>query len=598
MSASKINSSNSPLTLNEWFADAVDRYGKQQALNIKVKGTWNSYTYLELQSLVDRMACGFMSLGIEKGDRIAILSENRPEWVISDLAALAVGAVVVPIYPTLPPVQTAHILRDSGACAIITSDVKQLGKSKEAASLCDKLRLFIAMDDPPTESTALSFSSILGELDLNIESRAALDKRRTSVGPGDLASLVYTSGTTGNPKGAMLSHGNIVAAARTATQALPVAMYSERFLSFLPLCHIYERIVCYVCLGIGANIFYAESIFKVMDNMAETHPTVMQSVPRMFEAIHDRILDVISRAPRSRQSLFHWAMEVGDRWSSRAYAGKFVNPILAVQRAIADRLVLRKLRKPLGGSIRLFVSGGAPLRDETATFFNSIGVPVLEAYGMTETAATISTNRWGKAKVGTVGFPFPAVELTIAGDGEIMVKGDNIMQGYWNDPDATAQVLNSDGWLHTGDIGRVDSDGYVKITDRKKDILVLANGKNVAPQPIEHVLKQSRLIQEIVLLEDSGGVSAIVVPDFAGLSEWAKDTGIDAAGNTALAAHPLARREIKKQIDAQSADLADYEKVRRFVLLDHGFSIENDELTPTLKVKRKVIRERYGSLIG
>jgi long-chain acyl-CoA synthetase len=269
-----------------------------------------------------------------------------------------------------------------------------------------------------------------------------------------------------------------------------------------------------------------------------------------------------------------------------------------MQRAIADLVVLRKLRKPLGDSMRLFISGGAPLRDETAIFFNSIGVPVLEAYGLTESTAALSTNRWGKAKVGTVGQPFPGIEIKIAEDGEILAKGPNIMKGYWNAPDATSQVLSPDGWLHTGDIGVVDPEGYLKITDRKKDILVLANGKNVAPQPIEHKLKQARLIQEIVLLEDSGGVSAVIVPDFAALSDWASRQGIEAADNTALVALPQVRREIKAQIDAQSHDLAEYEKVRRFVLLDHGFSIESGEITPTMKVKRKVVRERYGARIG
>lgn len=590
--------SNSPLNLNDWLADAVARYRDRPALNSKAGGAWRSYTYRELADLVESFACGLIALGIQKGDRIALLSENRPEWVVSDLGALAIGAIVVPIYPTLPQSQVAHILVDSGAAAIIVSDVKQLAKSEQAARACPNLKYFIAMDDTSPKSAVLSYSAVLAEARMSPGARQELALRQRQIAADDLASLVYTSGTTGNPRGAMLSHGNFVAAAKCATEALPVATNCERFLSFLPLCHVYERVAYYFCIGIGASIYYAESIFKVQENMAETHPTVMQSVPRMFEAIHERILDHLSRAPRARRDIFNWAVDVGARWSARAYAGQFVNPVLAAQRAIANRLVLHKLRRVLGDSMRLFISGGAALRDETAVFFNSIGVPVLEAYGMTESTATISTNRWGKAKVGTVGQPFPGVQVNIAADGEILARGPSVMKGYWNDPDGTREALNSDGWLHTGDIGLIDGDGYLRITDRKKDILVLANGKNVAPQPIEMKIKQAPLIAEIVLLEDSGSVSAIVVPDFAALAEWARHQGFEFSGNASLVALPGVKREIKAQIDAQSKELAEYEKVRRFAIIDHGLTIEAGEMTPTLKVRRKAVRERYAALIG
>ncbi|HEY3330398.1 MAG TPA: long-chain fatty acid--CoA ligase [Capsulimonadaceae bacterium] len=585
-------------TLNDWFNTSASRFANHPALNVKTDEGWRTYTYFELQGLVDRFARGLLSVGIQKGERVALMSENRPEWVVADLALLAIGAVVVPIYPTLPPGQVGHILRDSGAVAIVVSDIKQLNKSQEACKECPALRLFISIDDASGKGSVLSFDTLLREGDININLVTALTDRRVSVQPSDIASLVYTSGTTGEPKGAILTHGNFIAAVQGAAEAFKLRLGEERFLSFLPLCHVYERVVSHFCLGIGANTFFTESIYKVHENMVDVHPTIMQSVPRLFEAIHDRVLDVVAKAPANKQKLFRWAIETGDRYSSLAFAGKFPSPLLALKRAIADKLVLSKLRDKLGGQVRAFISAGAALRDETAIFFNAIGVPVLQAYGMTETTAPISTNRLGKARVGTVGQAFKPVTIKIATDGEILVKGGNVMSGYWNNPVATAEIIDKEGWLHTGDIGSFDRDGYLTITDRKKDILVLPNGKNVAPQPIESKLKEAKIIQEIVLLEDAGGVSAIVVPDFIVLKAWAAANKIDAPELEDLVRLPQTRREVKRQIDALSGEFAEFEKVRKIALLDHPLSIEAGEITPTLKVKRKVVRERYGSLIS
>lgn len=590
--------SSTAATLNDWFSMAVERFSSNPALNVKIDGKWKTYTYFELSALVDRFARGLLSVGLKQGDRIALLSENRPEWVVTDLAVLSIGAVVVPIYPTLPAGQVRHILRDSGAVAIVVSDDKQLQKSKIAAQECPELQQTVVVEAKSKLDGVLSFDELVSAGDVDISLVTALAERRSSVHKEDLASLVYTSGTTGDPKGVMLTHANIMAAVSGARDAFDLIPGQERFLSFLPLCHVYERIVNYFCLGIGANTYYAESIFKVHDNMVEVHPTIMQSVPRLFESIYDRVVDVVSKAPVNKQRLFRWALDTGRRYSEVAYTGKTVPLSLSVFQLVADKLVLSKLREKLGGKVRGFISGGAALRDETAIFFNSIGVPVLEAYGMTETAATISANRWHKSKVGTVGKAFAPVTIKIASDGEILVKGANIMSGYWNDPVATAEVIDADGWLHTGDIGMIDSDQYLKITDRKKDILVLANGKNVAPQPIEAKLKLSKIVQEVVLLEDSGGVSAIVVPDMSELRSWAKSNRLATDDLAALVRTPEARREVKRQIDAQSGELAEFEKVRKIALLDHPLTIEAGELTPTLKVKRKVVRQNYGYLLS
>lgn len=586
-------------TINKRLAAAIQKYPNRPALSAKAAGSkaWQTLTYREIGERVRRFSLGLRALGVERGDRVALLSENRPEWAIADLAVLAAGGVTVTIYPTLPASQVTFILEDSGAKAIIASDAKQLQKAELSKANAPALSVLITMEESAAKGNVLSFDAVLREGD-----RAKLDEsfeaRRDAVSPYDLMSIVYTSGTTGNPKGAMLSHANMVASVSGVAKAFPFYPPNETFLSFLPLCHVFERVTYCLSLTMGAHTYYNDSVFKLMDNMADVKPTIMQCVPRVFESIYERVLDQVSKAPARRQKIFHWATHVGWEYARRRNAGQFVGPLLSLQHRFADRLVLSKIRQRFGGRIKFFVSGGAPMSPATGHFFFGIGIPILEGWGLTETTAASTANPFGRAKIGTVGIAGFGAEVKTAADGELLIRGPHIMRGYWNHPTATAEAIDQNGWFHSGDIGEIDKDGYVKITDRKKDILVLANGKKVAPQPIETTLKESAYISEIVLLGDkSETVKALVVPNFDALKTWAKEQGKDKATNESLVADPAVRKLIKSDIDKRSTNLADFEKIKRIALLDHTFTIDSGELTPTLKVRRKVVAEKYGSLL-
>lgn len=587
-------------TINTRFAEAARKYPDRPALSSKPSGskTWETLTYQNVADRVREVALGLCALGIEPGDRVAILSENRPEWAIVDLAALAAGAVSVPVYPTLPASQVAHILSDSGAKAIIAENAKQTAKVAQARESAPDLTIVVTLDDAAAKDGILSLASVIqAGADASFEEN--YEARRDSVQPGDLMSLVYTSGTTGNPKGAMLTHGNMAAALDAANHQFPQFQPpNDVFLSFLPLSHVFERVTYNLAITQGAHTRFNDSIFKLMDNLAELAPTVMQCVPRVHESIHDRVSDSVAKLPVQRKTLTYWALGVGDSVARRRNAGHPVSPLQLLRFLAADRLVLSKIRARFGGHLKFFVSGGAPLNPKTAHFFLAIGIPILEGWGLTETTAAATANQSGRVKVGTVGPPMFNVQIKTAPDGELLVKGPTVMRGYWNNPEATADVIDMDGWFHSGDIGEIDSDGYVKITDRKKDILVLANGKKVAPQPIETALKRSPLLTEVVLLGDNAGtVGALVVPNFDALKTWAKEQGKDLKTNADLIADTSARKFVKAEIDSLSKDLADFEKIKRIALIDHAFSQEGGELTPTLKVKRKVVAEKYGALL-
>ena len=578
-------------TINARFAETAQRHAGRPALTSKPPGskTWETLTYGQAAARVRAVSLGLRALGVERGDRVALLSENRPEWVITDLAILAAGAVAVPVYPTLPAGQVAHILSDSGAKVIVVENAKQAAKVESAT-------LKVVTMDPADGAMSLDDLIEQGEaarLDEGFEAR------RDSVKPDDLMALIYTSGTTGSPKGVMLTHANMAAAVDAAAGQFPLLRPPyDVFLSFLPLSHIFERVTSNLALTMGAQIIYNDSIFKLVDNMAHFHPTIMQCVPRVFESIHERIADGIGKLPARRKSLTWWALGVGDAVAERHSTKRPVGPILALLHLAADRLVLQKIRARFGGQLKFLVSGGAALGPRTAKFFLAVGVPILEGWGLTETTGAAAANKTERVKVETVGPRMFNVQVRVADDGELLIEGPTIMRGYWNNPEATAEVIAADGWFHSGDIGTIDKDGYVKITDRKKDILVLANGKNVAPQPIETLLRRSPLLTEVVLLGDnSGTVAALVVPNFDALKAWAKENHPGLKTNAELIADPAARKYVKAEIDRLSKDLADYERIKRIALIDHAFSQEGGELTPTLKVKRRVVAERYGHLL-
>ena len=584
-------------TINRRFADAAQRFADRPALSSQEAKAWRTLTFGDVEARVRRFALGLRALGIEKGDRVALLSENRPEWTIADLGAQAAGAVSVPIYPTLPPTQVAHILADSGARAIVVSDAKQLQKVVKSRDQTPDLTVIVAMEEASAQDDVLSFEAVLREGDAaRIDDYALV---RDEVGPDDLMSIIYTSGTTGNPKGVMLTH-DCMCAAQDGIRAdfFRFDPPNETFLSFLPLCHIYERVVSTLALTNGAHTYYNDSIFKLVENMAETRPSVMTNVPRVYESIHERILSEAAKLPAKRRAWFEWAIGVGERVAARRNVGKSLGPFWPLQYALADKLVLSNLRAKFGGRLKFFVTGGAPLNPKTGAFFQALGCPILEGWGLTETTGPATVNPYGRVKLGTVGKAAHACGVKIAADGEILVKGRNVMQGYWHNPQATAEVLDADGWFHSGDIGVEDQDGYFQITDRKKDLLVLANGKKVAPQPIETRLKHSPYIADVVLLGDQTGyVSALVLPAFDKLRDWAKENGKDARDLTGLAADPAARKLFKQEVEAHSGELADFEKIKRIALLPAPLSIESGELTPTLKIKRKVVAEKYGHLL-
>lgn len=587
-------------TVNKRLAAAIAKYAERPALSFKPPKSkeWQTLTFADIGERVRRLSLGLRALGVERGDRVAILSDNRPEWIIADLAAQAAGAASVPIYPTLPEPQVAYILQDSGAKAVIASDAKQLQKIDSARADCPDLRIVIVMDAGDASGDgALSFDSAMAKGDdANLDE--SFDARRDSVRPDELLCIIYTSGTTGSPKGVMLTQGNMIAAIDEGYDAFPqFRPPDELFLSFLPLSHIFERVVSTMTLAGGAQAYFNDSIFNLQQNMATLKPTIMACVPRVYESIHERVLDGVAKAPAKQQKIFHWAVGIGDAVARRKNRGKGAGPFLGLLEIFADRLVLGKIRARFGGRLKFLVSGGAPLNPKTGDFFHAIGIPILEVWGLTETALA-GFNPFEHPKIGTVGRPGERTQVKVASDGELLIKGPSVMQGYWHLPEATAEAIDKDGWFHSGDIGEIDGDGYIKITDRKKDLLVLANGKKVAPQPIETALKQSPYVAEIVLLGDkTESVKALVVPNFDALKSWAKAQGNDKPTNETLVADPAVRKLIKSDLDKRSGHLADFEKIKRLALIDHAFSIESGELTPTLKVKRKVVAEKYGGLL-
>jgi long-chain acyl-CoA synthetase len=612
-----------PDTMNRHIADAIGKYADRPAVSAKPHGSkeWRAYTYADLATNAREFSLGIRSLGIERGDRVAILSENRPEWAFADVGILAAGAVTVPVYPTLPAAQVQHILADSGAKAVVVSDDKQLKKVEACREACPDLAVVIVIEPAAVRGDALAFDAVL-EAGRSSNPAESYEDRRDSVQPSDLMSLVYTSGTTGNPKGAMLTHANFVAALEGIHKALPLTPLDEVFLSFLPLCHVFERVAYSLALSIGAHTYYNDSLFKLADNLAEVHPTIFLCVPRVFESIHERVLDTLAKQPAAEQALANKAIKLGGEYALKRAGtypqplpkgkgegtspqpspwkgeGARISPVLAASYAIADKAVLSKIRDKFGGKLKFLVSGGAPLNPATAEFFTAVGIQILEGWGLTETTAASAINPYGRPKFGTVGRADFTADVKTAPDGELLVHGPTVMRGYWNNPEATAEVIDQDGWFHSGDIGEIDTDGYIKITDRKKDILVLANGKKVAPQPIEVNLKRNPYLAEVVLVGDqTGNVSALVLPNYDRLRQWAKDQGKEATDASTLAADPAVRKFIKAQIEEYSGDLAEFEKVKRVALLEKPLSVDDGELTPTLKVRRKVVMEKYGKLL-
>src|SRR5687768_3128204 len=578
----------SPGTLNQLFFDAVERFDKPDALQAKIDGRYQPVSHRTLAERVRRTALGLRALGVQRGDRVGILSTNRPEWAISDFGCLTAQLADVPIYPTLPAEQVAYILRDSGAAAVLVGDAAQLQK-------------IVAMrKEIPSLRHVITFEAARGAADLTLaeletkgratETPAVIAQYRKDaldVQPHELATLIYTSGTTGAPKGVMLTHDNLFSNVEASRQVIPFRG-SEVSLSFLPLSHIFERMAGhYLMVAVGASIAYAESNETVPDNLAEVRPSFVLAVPRLYEKFYARVLENALSGGEMKKRIFFWARGVADRWSERTLARKSPGLLLGIQYRIAQRLVFSKLRARMGGRLRVFVSGGAPLAPEINRFFYSAGLMILEGYGLTETSPVIAVNSPEHFRIGTVGKPVAGTEVRIAADGEILARGPGIMKGYYNNPEATAEAIDAEGWFHTGDIGEL-RDGFLAITDRKKDLIVTAGGKKVAPQPIENSVKTNKYVSQAVMIGDKRKHPVmLIVPNFDQLEKWAHRAGILVADRAQLLAFPAVKAKVEREVTSALSGLARFEMPKKIALLEHDFSIERGELTPTLKVKRR-----------
>ncbi len=589
--------------LTKHFYDSANRYSSKAALKEKIGETYVAITYQEMKERVEQLAAFFIEAGFQPGDKAALLSENRPEWPISDMALISAGCVNVPVYPTLTPEQISYILQDSDSRAILVSKPLQLKKIQEIAKECPQLKLLISFDALPADVQIeglrlVEYKTALSEGEAALKQhRAELDKRLNNAKEDDMVSIVYTSGTTGNPKGVMLTHKNFASNAKTAADTLGFD-YNQTTLSFLPLSHVLERVVNYVIQYCGATIAYAESIDTISQNLQEIHPTAFVAVPRVFEKIYNRIIANIESDKPLKRKIFYWALDIGKQASEYTTRGKSLPPLLAAKHRVADKLVFTKIKDRTGGQLKFAVSGGAPLMRELAEFFFAVGINIYEGYGLTETSPVICLNRPGAVRFGAVGQVLDGQELKIAEDGEIISRGPNIMKGYYNQPDATADVIDEQGWFHTGDIGEIDNEGFLRITDRKKEIIVMSNGKNVAPQPIENALKNSALIEQAVMLGNNQKyMAALIYPNYETLEQVARDKGIKFEKRLDLVNSEQVQALIRAEIDTHTKTFARYEQIKKFSLIEEEMTQENNCLTPTLKYKRRVINERYADLI-
>ena len=587
-----------PGTLTKLFFDAVAKFNRPDALQVKTDGVYRPISHSEVAERVRHAARGLSSLGVRRGDRVAILSENRPEWAIADFACLTAGLTDVPIYPTLPADQIAFILKDSGAVAIFVSNKTQAEKIREIRSQLPSLKTVIGFDDTPG-ITNMSIADLekrgaQGETSVAV---ATYKEDALLVKPDDIETIIYTSGTTGEPKGVMLTHDNIYSNVAASMRAIPFEG-RDVGLSFLPLSHIFERMAGhYMMFATGTSIAYAESIDTVPANLQEVRPTLVLSVPRLYEKMYARVLENALTGGFLKKKIFFWARSVAERWANEKLSGKEPGGLLTRQYAIAQKLVFSKLKARTGGRLRYFVSGGAPLAPEINKFFYAAGLEILEGYGLTETSPVIAVNTPENFRIGTVGKPIDGVEVRIAADGEILTRGPHVMKGYFNKPDATREAIEPDGWFHTGDIGEL-RDGFLAITDRKKDIIVTAGGKNIAPQPLENKVKTNKYVAQAVMLGDKRKFpSMLIVPNFDQLERWAKGRNIIWTDRAQLLRMPTIQAKIEQEVNQELAGAAHFEQPKKIGLLEHDFSIEKGELTPTQKVKRRAIDKNYKALI-
>ncbi len=577
-----------PRTIVELFYSAVERRSERVML-YKQTLKWIPFSSQDLYSRVASLAGWLTKWNIGKGDRVAILSENRYEWAVADYATMLVGGVVVPIYPTLTAEQVAYVLKDSGARVVFASTLDQFAKlmTIRAHTAIEKIVImdYVAAPD------AIPMHSLLHDGPAGRD--PDLDGRAHQIGPDDLATIIYTSGTTGRPKGAMLTQGNLASNLVSLNEFDVGASRDDVCISYLPLSHITARHVDYAMLSRGVTLAYCPMIEELMDALQEVRPTLFLAVPRVYEKVHNKV--ELETAHGLKHKIYRWAIRVGERHKPDILAG---NTPRALSWKLANALVFAKVKKGLGGRARIFISGGAPLGRELAEWWATIGIRIHEGYGLTETSPVIAVNSPRNHRIGTVGKPLPNVQVRIAEDGEVLVKGPSIFKSYWNLPEETGNAFTEDGWFKTGDVGHLDADGYLAITDRKKDLIKTSGGKFIAPQPIENSLKSHALVAEAAVVGERQKFPAVmIVPDFAALEHWATDNGLGQMSREALAAHPRVHELYKGIVDEVNQNLAKFERLKKVLVVAEEFSIANGMLTPTLKLKRRVVEERYRQAI-
>ena len=587
-----------PATLVELYERAARNHQKNDTLNYKRDGKWHSISSGEMLRQSRFVALGLYSLGLRKGDRVALLAESCVEWVLADQGCMFAAIVPVPIYPTLTPSQVAYILNDCRARALFIATRSKFVEVETALRECPALET-ILMFQPEAESlpNCLTFAELQARgraLDEQQPELAAELARKPL--PSDLATIIYTSGTTGEPKGVMLTHANMVSNVIDSSNHLE---FGERdsALSVLPLSHGFERQAMNMYLHHGMSVYFG-SLDTLGENLREVHPTVLVGVPRIYEKILARVLDRAAARGKLNAGLVSWAIEIGKRWAQLVADHRRVPFGLSLKHRLADLLLFEKLRKAMGGRIRILVSGGAALANDVALAFLGAGLPIVQGYGLTETSPVITAGQLQDNRIGTAGKPIRNVEVRVAPDGEIETRGPHVMQGYWNKPDETRALFTEDGWFKTGDIGSLDSDGYLTITDRKKELLKTSGGKYIAPQPIEQLIKGSRFVNQVVVIGSGRKFpAALIVPDWEQLKSYAEFKGLNLISREDFCHDARIIDLFARQIAARTGNLAQYEKIKRIALLDHEFTVENGELTPTLKVKRRVIDEEYQGVI-
>lgn len=584
-------------TLPQLLFEAVDRFGDKAALQRIVGKGLEDISYREVLQSTKVVAGGLKAMGIERGDRVAILSYNRPEWALADWGCLCCGVHDVAIYFTLTAPQIAYILQDSDCRMVFAQDKEQAVKARKACQKVGReipIVIFDPAEDLPAGMIAWEDFLTWGREVTTDQTDAEFRADALAIEPHEVATLIYTSGTTANPKGVMLTHNNLFSNVRTVERVVPFGP-EDQTLSFLPLCHVFQRTADYVMTDRGCTIAYARSMTTVPEDLLLVRPTKVVSVPRLYEKTYQKVREQTGVSGK----IVSWALEVGEAYVEERLAGREPTLVLKAVNRLADALVYRKIYEAMGGRIVFFVSGGGPLAPEINKFFHSVGIPILEAYGLTETSPAVSGNGPDDFKIGTVGRPVPGTEVKILEDGEILVRGPQVMKGYNNLPDETASVITKDGWFHTGDIGEIDEDGFLKITDRKKNILVTAGGKNIAPAPIEQRVMGIPFVEQVVMIGDGMRYPAmLVVPAFERLENWARNEGLAFEDHHALVGLPQAQSLIERQIFGELTDLARFEMPKKIGLIFKEFTIENGILTPSQKVKRRVVRERYGQLIA